>query len=244
MISDISSKYSSSVHFVKYHVSGEWSMMEAWKKMKEYGSNSFPTYAYDAGYFLTSGSSLNEHGETEIAGERPVHRVTLALAKQARGRILSFEGSIKEEEEKPFNGTVRVTAVENGLSAAGYTWNSVFRATLLTRNVTLAGNQYALFSGTWNISGEVNPVNIELIAVAFDWKDRTPFDSARGESGPYVVQSVSDKDSGTVLPEFSSALPVAGITMMSTLLVLIARPSKLRRVEQDASSAQQIHMPN
>ncbi len=216
-------RYSRSLHFVMFHVSvpgrpDEWSIDYGMQKLKEYRSDATPTHAYDAGRIVSSGA-LNQT-QMELVGRRSVHRITLAVLKRVEGRQLSFEGSIKEEDGKPFNGRISVIAVENGLQSMTLTWNHVFRAYLLTQNVSLTPSQYRLFSGAWTVPSDVDIGNVGLVVAAFDFVDRSE------GGGAFAVQSVSDVNSGTVIPEFNLILATTGSAMLASLVIL--RPTRRR----------------
>ncbi len=220
-VANVSQKYTGSLYFVMFHVGlpgrgDEWSTEHGIQKLKEYNINGTPTHAYDAGYYLGEGAIDQE--KVEFVGKRAVHRVTLTVLKRVQGGIISFEGSIKEDDGRVFNGKIAVIAVENGLQSRGLTWNSVFRSYLLRQDVNLQPKQHALFSENWVVPPDVNVDNIQLIAVAFD------LDQSKGDA--FAVQSVSDVDSGAVIPEFSTALSVAGAAMIATVAVLRAQRSK------------------
>lgn len=213
LILQASEKYSGSLHFVEFHVSDEWNTRYGMEKAREYGTTLVPTHAYDAGYSIEAGT-VNEE-KIESTGKRPVHKVTLAIAKSVQGSTLSFKGSIKEEDGETFRGKIIIVAVENGLRSAGLTWNSVFRDCLFSHDVTVAASTYTFFSGMWEIPGGVIAGNVQLVMAAFDSADRSS-----GES--FAAQSVSDMDSGAVIPEFSMALTVAGTAIAAVLIILRA----------------------
>ncbi len=67
----------------------------------------------------------------------------------------------------------------------------------------------------------MNVANVELIVVAFDSADQ-------GQTGgALAVQSVSDKDSGVVIPEFNIIGGVAAVAMAASLVLLRDRRSRL-----------------
>ena len=72
----------------------------------------------------------------------------------------------------------------------------------------------------------VNIGNLELIAAAFDSDDRV------GPWGPFSVQAVSDVDSGAVIPEFNTALNVAGAATIVTITAL----RRKRRLARDVKN--------
>ena len=239
MIDESSRTYAGSLHRVEFHVAlpgrdDPYSTEYGLNKITEYHITGTPTHAHDAGFLVQSGAA-NFTTNVENSGRRPVHRVTLAVMKRVQVGVLSFEGSIKEEDGKPFNGKIVVIAVENGLPSThgiqALTWNGVFREYLLTRDVTLASSQHSIFSGTWTIPKEVNVANVELIVVAFDSADL-------GQAGgALAVQSVSDKDSGVVVPEFNIIGGVAAVAMAASLVFLRDRRSRL-------SATRSVHTTN
>lgn len=222
-------KYAGSLHLVDFHVAfpsqgrnDEYATDYGTEKVAEYHVTGTPTHAHDAGYLIQTGF-LNFEANIESTGKRPVHRVTLAVLRRIQGSVLSFEGSVKEEDGRSFNGKIMVVATENGLPGASYIWNSVFRAYLLKQDVNLAAGQYSLFSGTWSIPSGVTIANVQLVVAAFDSTDQAD------SRGPFAIQSVSDADSGAVIPEFNVAIVVAGVAIAASMLTLRFSRSKILR---------------
>ncbi len=224
-ISKAHEKYLGSIYSVSFHVADEWETEYGMKKANEYRTTATPTYAYDAGHNGVNPGFFSRD-KIESAGRRSVHRISLAVVKVVEAGIVSFEGSIKEEDNRVFNGTIVVIAIENGLRSASVIWNSVFRAYLLKLDVSIPSGGYIPFSGNWRIPDNVNIGNLELIAAAFDSDDRV------GPWGPFSVQAVSDVDSGAVIPEFNTALNVAGAATIVTITAL----RRKRRLARDVKN--------
>lgn len=212
LVSETYEKYKGSLHFVMFHFRDEWDTEQSGKKIQEYEITGTPTHAYDAGFAVKAGAI--DQGKIESTGKRVVHRVSLAVAKKLQGYKLTFEGHIKEEDGSPFNGKIVVIAVENDRQSRGLTWNHIFRAYLLQENITLVGGEYRLFSGAWSIPSDAYVPGTQVVAVAYDFTDKSD------KGTPLAIQSVSDVTSGVVIPEFDSTPAIAAMAIIISITIM------------------------
>jgi len=211
-IRDIRQNRGHIVHFVVYHLQDVWSTVDSVKRATELEFNFVPSHAYDGGYSRVSGAIV-EWNEIESIGSRTVHLVELTVIKYVNGSTLSAQVKVTERNGYSFNGEVVAYVVENDIELEGIRWDNVYRGTVLRQGIFLRPNSYVVINGNWTIPPDVNPDNVEVVAIVTDR-------STSGKYGTYVVQSACDKDSSAAIPEFGTVLPIQ-IIAITTLLCII-----------------------
>jgi len=215
---------SGSLIVVSYHIV-QWSTEEGNQLALHYGAHTIPYHTIDGGYGSGKGKITSSvlQRTMDSAGERSVHRVSLAITKTVEGDLLGYEGSVQDLDGKPFNGDVQVFITENGLMADAVEWNHVFRAFGVKQTLILKPNGVAGFSGNWTIPSYANAEQLSVAAAVFD-------SSTTGTYGPYAIQAVDDAHSGQVIPETSrpdQIAAIAAVVALTSTLILKKRNQSL-----------------
>jgi thiol-disulfide isomerase/thioredoxin len=187
---------------VAYHTLDEWATNASLQMIEKFRIASTPYHVFDGGFFEAGGEISKRW--IDKAGTRPVHRIELTVKKTVSQSNLTYYGHVRELDNQPFAGHLRVFIVENKINAQNIEWNFVFRDFGLEQNISLSPNGYVRFSGSWKPKPEYKADNLMVVASAWG-KDEVgrlfSIQATNDEySGPPIADTTPNGKSSTPAP--------------------------------------------